>query len=129
MQTCPYSAQCSPRTHSRCLCAGRLPIRVSLSPLRADDFRRILTATEFSLLKQTKALMAAEGVDLQFTDCGVTAIAEAAEEMNRIVDNIGARRLRTVLARLTEDISFKAHRLSGTTQVRSCTRCTNLAQR
>ena len=87
---------------------GRLPIRVELQPLTADDFRRILTETEASLLKQSVALMATEGVTLVFTDDAVDALAKVAVEVNSSVENIGARRLQTVLERVLDDISFTA---------------------
>ena len=87
---------------------GRLPIRVELSPLTIDDFRRILTETEASLLKQSVALLATEGVALSFTPDAVEALAKVAVEVNSTVENIGARRLQTVLERVLDDISFTA---------------------
>ncbi len=87
---------------------GRLPIRVELKPLERDDLRRILTEPETSLLKQYTALMTTEQVDLSFTDDGIDAIAEIAADINRGVENIGARRLHTVLERVLEEISFAA---------------------
>src|SRR5947199_10768202 len=87
---------------------GRLPIRVELKPLTRDDFRRILTETEASLIKQYVALMATEGVTLAFTPDAVDAIADVAVAVNGSVENIGARRLHTVLERLLEEISFTA---------------------
>ena len=87
---------------------GRLPIRVELQPLTADDFRRILTETEASLIKQSVALMATEGVELSFTDDAIDALAKVAVEVNSTVENIGARRLQTVLERVLDDISFTA---------------------
>ncbi len=87
---------------------GRLPIRVDLQALTRDDFRRILTETEASLIKQYKALMQTEGVDLDFTDDGIDAIADAAAEVNASVENIGARRLQTVMERVLEEVSFHA---------------------
>jgi ATP-dependent HslUV protease ATP-binding subunit HslU len=87
---------------------GRLPIRVELKPLTRDDFRRILTEPEASLIKQYKALLATEGVVLDFTDDAVDEIARLAEEINTAVENIGARRLHTVLERLLEEVSFTA---------------------
>jgi ATP-dependent HslUV protease ATP-binding subunit HslU len=92
---------------------GRLPIRVELKPLVEEDFRRILTETEASLIKQYTALMGTEGVALSFTDDGVAAIARAAFEVNSNVENIGARRLQTVLERVLDDISFTATDRSG----------------
>ncbi len=87
---------------------GRLPIRVELRALTKDDFLRILTEPKASLVKQYKALMATEGVELDFTDDGVDAIADIAVEVNSNVENIGARRLMTVLERILDDISFEA---------------------
>src|SRR5918993_5504419 len=94
---------------------GRLPIRVELAPLTVDDFRRILTETEASLLKQAVALMETEGVTLSFTDDAVDALAKVAVEVNSNVENIGARRLQTVLERVLEEISFTAPDRSGET--------------
>ena len=87
---------------------GRLPIRVELAALTAKDFERILEETENSLLKQYRALMATEGLELTFTPAAVRAIAALAAEINGNVENIGARRLHTVLERLLEEISFAA---------------------
>jgi ATP-dependent HslUV protease ATP-binding subunit HslU len=92
---------------------GRLPIRVELAPLTEEDFRRILTETEASLTKQYVALMKTEGVDLQFTDDAVDAIAKVAVQVNSTVENIGARRLQTVMERVLDDISFTAPDRSG----------------
>ena len=94
---------------------GRLPIRVELTALTRDDFKRILTEPEASLIKQYKALMETEGVVLDFTEDGVDAIADIAAEVNGSVENIGARRLHTVLERVLDDISFKATDMSGET--------------
>jgi ATP-dependent HslUV protease ATP-binding subunit HslU len=94
---------------------GRLPIRVELQPLTVDDFRKILTSTEASLLKQTVALMQTEGVTLSFTDDAVDALARVAVEVNSSVENIGARRLQTVLERVIDEISFTATDRSGET--------------
>jgi ATP-dependent HslUV protease ATP-binding subunit HslU len=94
---------------------GRLPIRVELKALTEDDFRRILTETEASLLKQYQALMATEEVDLVFTPAAVDALARLAVSINGSVENIGARRLHTVLERLLEDISFTATDRRGET--------------
>ena len=87
---------------------GRLPIRVELQALTRDDLRRILTEPEASLVKQYKALLATEKVDLDFTPDAIDALADLAAEINATVENIGARRLQTVLERLLEDISFTA---------------------
>ena len=92
---------------------GRLPIRVELKPLTRDDFRKILTEPEASLIKQTVALLATEGVNLQFTDDAVDAIADIAVEVNANVENIGARRLQTVMERVLDEISFTAPDRSG----------------
>ncbi|PIO99221.1 molecular chaperone and ATPase component of HslUV protease [uncultured Pleomorphomonas sp.] len=94
---------------------GRLPIRVELKPLDKDDFRRILTEPQASLIKQYVALMQTEGVTLAFTDDAVDAIAEIAVHVNATVENIGARRLQTVLERILDDISFSAPDRSGET--------------
>jgi ATP-dependent HslUV protease ATP-binding subunit HslU len=94
---------------------GRLPIRVELKPLSRDDLRRILTEPEASLIKQTVALMGTEGVTLQFTDDAVDAIADIAVEVNSNVENIGARRLQTVMERVLDEISFAAPDRSGET--------------
>jgi ATP-dependent HslUV protease ATP-binding subunit HslU len=94
---------------------GRLPIRVELSPLTVEDFRRILTETEASLIKQTVALMKTEGVDIVFTDDAIHALARVAVEVNNSVENIGARRLQTVLERVLDEISFTAPDRSGDT--------------
>ncbi len=94
---------------------GRLPIRVELSPLDEDDFRRILTETEASLIKQSVALLGTEGVTLVFTDEAINAIARVAVEVNGSVENIGARRLQTVIERVLDDISFTAPDRSGET--------------
>ena len=96
---------------------GRLPIRVELSGLSRDDLRRILTEPEHSLIKQYGALMATEGVTLTFTDDAVDALAELAADINDRVENIGARRLHTVLERLLEEISFTATDRAGETIV------------
>ncbi len=94
---------------------GRLPIRVELSSLDIDDFRRILTDTEASLVRQSVAMMATEGVSLVFTDDAVDAIARVAVEVNSNVENIGARRLQTVMERILDDISFHAPDRGGQT--------------
>jgi ATP-dependent HslUV protease ATP-binding subunit HslU len=87
---------------------GRLPIRVELKPLSREDFRRILVEPEASLLKQYKALLATEGVELEFLDEAIDEIARLAEDINTRIENIGARRLHTVMERLLEDVSFTA---------------------
>ncbi|UCH36850.1 MAG: ATP-dependent protease ATPase subunit HslU [Armatimonadota bacterium] len=87
---------------------GRLPLRVELTSLGADDFVRILTEPENSLIKQYCALLAIEGVELDFTDDGVSEIARIAGEVNERTENIGARRLHTVMERLLEQVSFDA---------------------
>jgi ATP-dependent HslUV protease ATP-binding subunit HslU len=92
---------------------GRLPIRVELSPLDEEDFRRILTETEASLIKQYQALMKTEGVDLVFTPDGVNAIAKIAVQVNSSVENIGARRLQTVMERVLDEVSYSAPDRSG----------------
>ncbi|MBM3597149.1 MAG: ATP-dependent protease ATPase subunit HslU [Alphaproteobacteria bacterium] len=94
---------------------GRLPIRVELQALERADLRRILTEPEASLIKQYKALMKTEDVTLEFADDAIDAIAELAAEINGTVENIGARRLHTVLERLLEEISFTATDRAGTT--------------
>ena len=87
---------------------GRLPIRVELKALDRSDFRRILTEPEASLIKQYKALLATEGVTLDFDEASIDELALLAEEINTAVENIGARRLHTILERLLEEISFTA---------------------
>ncbi len=94
---------------------GRLPIRVELKALTRDDFKRILTEPEANLIRQNQALLATEDVTLVFTDDAVEALADAAVTANANVENIGARRLQTVLERVIEETSFKASDLSGQT--------------
>jgi ATP-dependent HslUV protease ATP-binding subunit HslU len=94
---------------------GRLPIRVELKALTREDFRRILTEPEHSLLKQASALMGTEGVELVFTADAVDALADLAADINAKVENIGARRLATVLERLLEEVSFSASDRRGET--------------
>ena len=94
---------------------GRLPIRVELQALTTSDFERILTEPNASITVQYKALMATEGVNIEFTDSGIKRIAEAAWQVNESTENIGARRLHTVLERLMEEISYDASDLSGQT--------------
>jgi ATP-dependent HslUV protease ATP-binding subunit HslU len=94
---------------------GRLPIRVELKALTRDDFRRILTEPEASLIKQYVALMATEGMTLDFTEDSIDAIADIAVSVNASVENIGARRLQTVMERVLDDVSFSAPDRSGET--------------
>jgi len=94
---------------------GRLPIRVELKPLDKSDFVRILTETEASLIKQSVAMLATEGVALTFSDDAVDAIAEIAVDINATVENIGARRLQTVIERVLDEISFTAPDRAGET--------------
>lgn len=94
---------------------GRLPIRVELNALTREDFRRILTETEVSLIKQYIALMATENVTLEITDDAIDALADIAVDLNSTVENIGARRLQTVMERVLDEISFTAPDKSGTT--------------
>ncbi len=94
---------------------GRLPIRVELKALTREDFRAILTEPEASLVTQYIALMGTEGVTLEFDDSAIEAIADYAAEVNASVENIGARRLHTILERLVEEISFTASDRSGET--------------
>ena len=92
---------------------GRLPIRVELAPLSRDDLRRILTEPEHSLIKQYRALIGTEGLDLTFAEDAIDALADLAADINDRIENIGARRLHTVLERLLEEISFSASDRSG----------------
>ncbi|MCX0498802.1 HslU--HslV peptidase ATPase subunit [Erwinia billingiae] len=92
---------------------GRLPIRVELQALTTHDFERILTEPSASVTVQYKALMKTEGVDIHFTEAGISKIAAAAWQVNETAENIGARRLHTVLERLMEDISYDASDLNG----------------
>ena len=96
---------------------GRLPIRVELKALVRDDLRKILTEPENSLIRQYRALMETERVTLRFNDDAIDAISDLAAEVNRAVENIGARRLHTVMEKLLEDISFEAADRSGETVV------------
>jgi ATP-dependent HslUV protease ATP-binding subunit HslU len=93
---------------------GRLPIRVELKALTEEDFVRILSDTRASLTEQYRALIATEEVEIDFTDEGIRAIARIAAEVNGQVENIGARRLSTVLEKLLEDVSFEAEERRGT---------------
>ncbi|OSN09572.1 ATP-dependent protease ATP-binding subunit HslU [Lonsdalea iberica] len=92
---------------------GRLPIRVELQALTTEDFERILTEPSASLTQQYKALMATEGVDVEFVPDGIRRIAEAAWQVNERTENIGARRLHTVLERLIEEVSYNASEMGG----------------
>jgi ATP-dependent HslUV protease ATP-binding subunit HslU len=92
---------------------GRLPIRVELKALGREDFRRILTEPECSLIKQYKALLGTEGIDLNFTEESIVAIANIAAEINSSIENIGARRLHTVLERVLDELSYSATDRSG----------------
>ncbi|KHS78832.1 HslU--HslV peptidase ATPase subunit [Pectobacterium brasiliense] len=92
---------------------GRLPIRVELQALTTEDFERILTEPSASLTEQYKALMATEGVNISFTADGIRRIAEAAWQVNESTENIGARRLHTVMERLIEDVSYDASEMNG----------------
>ncbi len=94
---------------------GRFPIRVELQSLSVKDFEAILTQTHASLMKQYQALLATENVALEFTDDGITRLAQIAFDVNERTENIGARRLATVMERLLDDVSFDAVSLSGTT--------------
>ena len=98
---------------------GRLPIRVELSALTPDDFRRILTEPKAALTAQYTALMATEDVAIEFTEDGVARLAQIAWQVNEQAENIGARRLHTVMERLLEEVSFTAADagLSGSTVV------------
>jgi ATP-dependent HslUV protease ATP-binding subunit HslU len=92
---------------------GRLPIRVELEALTSEDFKRILREPDFSLIKQYVALLKTENVDLEFSDDGIDAIANIASEVNSTVENIGARRLHTIIEKILDEISFTATDRSG----------------
>src|SRR5262249_42275549 len=92
---------------------GRLPIRVELNALTEQDFVRILSDTRASLTEQYRALIGTEGVDIAFTDDGIAAIAKIAAEVNGQIENIGARRLSTVMEKLLEEVSFDAEDRKG----------------
>ncbi|MER3501740.1 MAG: HslU--HslV peptidase ATPase subunit [Candidatus Fervidibacterota bacterium] len=96
---------------------GRFPLRVELDPLTKEDFKRILTEPENALVKQYTALLATEGVTLKFTDDAIDAIAYYAQKVNEETENIGARRLHTIMEKVLEDISFRAPELAGETIV------------
>ena len=90
-----------------------MPIRVELDPLTSSDFKRILKEPDNSLIKQYKALLKTENVDLEFTEDGINTIANIATEVNSSVENIGARRLHTIIERVLDEISFTATDKSG----------------
>ncbi|MDD3838162.1 MAG: HslU--HslV peptidase ATPase subunit, partial [Phenylobacterium sp.] len=92
-----------------------LPIRVELKALTRDDFRRILTEPEANLIVQNQALLATEGVKLEFTEDAIDSMADAAVQVNAAVENIGARRLQTVMEKVLEEVSFTASDRSGET--------------
>jgi len=92
---------------------GRLPIRVELEALTSEDFRRILKEPDYSLIKQYVALLKTENVDLEFSEDGIDTIANIASEVNSTVENIGARRLHTIIEKILDDISFTATDRSG----------------
>ncbi len=92
---------------------GRFPIRVELHPLTKEDFKRILVEPENALVKQYKALLATEGVDLEITEDAIDEIAEIAEQVNMQMENIGARRLHTIMEKVLEEVSFYAPELAG----------------
>jgi ATP-dependent HslUV protease ATP-binding subunit HslU len=94
---------------------GRFPIRVELGSLSVDDFEAILTQTHASLVKQYQALLATEGVTLELKPDGIRRLAQIAYDVNERTENIGARRLSTVMERLLDEISFDAPKLSGQT--------------
>lgn len=92
---------------------GRLPIRVELDALTPNDFKRILTEPDYCITEQYKALMSAEGLSIEFTDDAIEALAQTAYQVNESTENIGARRLHTIMERLFEDLSFRASELGG----------------
>jgi ATP-dependent HslUV protease ATP-binding subunit HslU len=94
---------------------GRLPIRVELASLSVQDFEAILTQTDAALVRQYQALLATEGVTLDFRPDGIARLAEIAFAVNESTENIGARRLSTVMERLLDEVSFDATRLEGQT--------------
>jgi len=87
---------------------GRFPIRVELEKLSVEDFKRILNEPSNALLKQYQALLKTEGINVVFTDGAIVRLAEVAYQVNQETDNIGARRLHTILEKLLEDLSFEA---------------------
>ena len=94
---------------------GRLPIRVELSALNEKDFIRILKEPDNSLIKQYKALLKTENVDLEFKDDGIEMLAKISTEVNSSIENIGARRLHTIIEKVLDDISFNATDKAGET--------------
>ena len=94
---------------------GRLPIRVELNALKEDDFIRILKEPDNSLIKQYKELLKTENVNLDFTDDGINKLAKISAEVNSSVENIGARRLHTIIEKVLDDISFNATDRAGET--------------
>ena len=92
---------------------GRFPIRVNLKSLSVDDFVRILSEPDASLTAQYSALMSTEDVDLEFTDSGVQRLAEVAYHVNETTENIGARRLHTIMERLLDEVSFAGSDMRG----------------
>jgi ATP-dependent HslUV protease ATP-binding subunit HslU len=94
---------------------GRLPLRVELAPLAPEDYQRILTQPENALTRQYTALLGVEDVTLEFTEDGITELARYAQEMNERVENIGARRLHTIMEKLLEEVSFAASERAGET--------------
>jgi ATP-dependent HslUV protease ATP-binding subunit HslU len=96
---------------------GRFPIRVELEPLTLEDFKQILTQPKNSLIKQYKALLKTEGIELEFTDDAVSTLAEMTENINRTTEDIGARRLHTLLEKLLEEISFLGSELENKNQI------------
>ena len=92
---------------------GRLPIRVELEALTSEDFKRILKEPDFSLIKQYVALLKTENVHIEFSENGIETIAKIASEVNATVENIGARRLHTIIEKILDDISFTATDRSG----------------
>lgn len=96
---------------------GRLPIRVELTALTENDMYKILTEPEMNLIKQQKELLKTEEIDLQFSDAAVKTIAKTAAEVNHTVENIGARRLHTVIEKILEDASFNCDQLKGTLEI------------
>ena len=91
---------------------GRFPIRVELSALTTEDFQRILVEPENSLIKQYSLLLATEGINLEFTDSAIKKIASIASEVNTSTENIGARRLHTVMTKILEELLFEAPNIS-----------------
>jgi ATP-dependent HslUV protease ATP-binding subunit HslU len=96
---------------------GRFPIRVELESLTIDDLKRILTQPKNSLIKQYQALLKTEDVELQFTDEAISALAEMTENINRNTEDIGARRLHTLLEKLLEEISFLGNEIENKNQI------------